>query len=179
MRLYRALLLSSFAALVGISGCASRDSGGRQAMLTASDQTFLENAAQGNQAEIQGSKMALDKSTSSDVRAFAQTMIKDHTAANEKLTALATRKGYNPPTAPSMMQATELKGLNLFSGNAFDKAYVDRIGIAAHEATIRQFETAAQSADDADIRAFAQGMLPALRHHLEMAQALNQRQKSQ
>lgn len=179
MKLYRAALLCSFAAFVGLAGCASRDNGSRQSMLSASDQTFLENAAQGNQAEIQGSKMALEKSNSAEVRAFAQTMIKDHTAANEKLMALATRKGYNAPTAPSMMQATELKGLNLFSGNAFDKAYVDRIGIAAHESTIKQFETAAQGANDPDIRAFAQGLLPSLRHHLEMAQLLNQRQKQQ
>ncbi|CAM3602344.1 DUF4142 domain-containing protein [Bordetella sputigena] len=179
MKLYRAVLLCSFVAVAGLAGCAMHDNGGRQTMLSSSDQTFLENAAQGNQAEIQGSQMALDKASSPEVRAFAQAMIKDHTAANQKLTALATRKGYNPPTAPSVLQATELKGLNLFSGNAFDKAYVDRIGVAAHEATIKQYETAAQSADDADIRSFAQSMLPALRHHLEMAQLLNQQQKSQ
>ncbi|ANN65104.1 DUF4142 domain-containing protein [Bordetella bronchialis] len=179
MNIQRAVLLCSFSAFIGLAGCASRHDDGSRSMLSSSDQTFLENAAQGNQAEIQGSRMALEKSNSQEVRSFAQAMIKDHTAANEKLSALASRKGYNIPTAPSMMQATELKGLNLFSGNAFDKAYVDRIGVAAHEATIKQYETAAQSADDADIRRFAQGMLPSLRHHLEMAQLLNQQQKSQ
>jgi putative membrane protein len=178
MKLYRTALLVSAAAFIGLAGCATRDQDG-STMLSSADQTFLENAAQGSYAEIQGSQMALDKSTSTDVRSFAQLMIKDHTAANQKLSALAKRKGYNPPTGPSVIQATELKTLGLLSGNTFDKTYVDRIGVAAHEATIRQFEKAASDANDSDIRTFARTMLPDLRHHLEMAQLLNQKQKSQ
>jgi putative membrane protein len=178
MKLYRAALLASFASLLGIAGCAMHRDGSSD-MLSMQDRTFLENAAQGSFAEIQGSQMALDKSTNADVRSFATAMVKDHTAANQKLTALAARKGYNPPTGPSVIQATELKALGLLSGNAFDKTYIDRIGVAAHEATIQQFETAATGADDPDVRSFARGLLPSLRHHLQMAQAINEKQKSQ
>ncbi|ARP86712.1 DUF4142 domain-containing protein [Bordetella genomosp. 9] len=178
MKLYRALISLSVVAFVGLAGCASRDEG-RSSMLSSTDQTFLEDATQGNYAEIQGSQMALDKNASADVQTFARQMIKDHTAANQRLAALAKRKGYNPPTGPSIVQATELKTLGLLSGNAFDKTYVDRIGVAAHEATIKMYEKAAQGADDADIRAFANALLPSLRHHLEMAQLLNQKQKAQ
>jgi putative membrane protein len=178
MKLFRAALLLSVAGLLGLAGCATRQDGSAD-MLSMQDRTFLENAAQGSFAEIQGSQLALEKSTNADVREFAQTMVKDHTAANQKLTALAGRKGYNPPTGPSVIQATELKGLGLLSGNTFDKAYVDRIGVAAHESTISQFEKASTGADDPDVRSFARNLLPSLRHHLQMAQALNEKQKSQ
>lgn len=123
--------------------------------------------------------MALEKTQSAEVKAFAQMMIKDHTAAGEQLSALAKKKGYVEPTEPSVLQKTELKALSVLSGGAFDKMYVDRLGIAAHESTISQFETAASGAQDSDVRAFAEKTLPTLRRHLEAAQSLNARQKTQ
>lgn len=177
MNRYRsALLLPLAAGLLALGACTSTQP---QANLSSADQTFLENAAQGNRAEIEGSQMALDKATSPEVRQFAQAMIQDHTTANQQLTRLATSKGYTVPTEPSLMQRTELKALSALSGNAFDKMYVDRIGVASHRATVEQFETAATGAQDPDVRAFAQKMLPSLRHHYQMAQTLNERQKAQ
>jgi len=178
MNAYRyALLLTLGASLVGLAGCTT--SRQESSTLSSADQTFLENAAQGSYAEIRGSELAQDKTRSADVKAFAAAMIRDHTAANQRLAALAARKGYTPPTEPSVMQRAEITTLRALSGNAFDKMYVDRIGVAAHKATIEQFETAAASAQDRDVRAFARKLLPTLRHHLEMAEALNQAQKSQ
>ncbi|QAA94129.1 hypothetical protein CKA81_10035 [Pollutimonas thiosulfatoxidans] len=177
MNRYRSTLLISLAAsMITLAGCSTPQA---NSPLSAADQTFLENAAQGNYAEIEGSRMAQEKATSQDVLDFAANMIREHTRASEKLSALAKRKSYVPPMEPSIVQRTELKSLSLLSGNAFNKMYVDRIGVAAHTATIQQFETAAANAQDPDVRDFAQDMLPSLRHHLEMAQALNQKQKAE
>jgi len=147
--------------------------------LAGADRTFLENATQGSYAEVEGSQLALEKTQSADVKEFAATMIKDHSAMIKELAELSKSKGYTPPDGPSVMQATELKALSALSGGAFDKMYVDRIGVASHEATIEQFEDATKEVQDADVKALAEKSLPKLRHHLEMAQALNEKQKSQ
>lgn len=139
--------------------------------LSSSDKSFLEDAAQGGYAEIEGSKKALQKSKNADVIAFANQMIKDHTAVGSELAALAKSKGYAPPTEPSLMQKGELKALDV-TDDSFDSMYARRIGVAAHESTVTLFQKAAQDAKDPDIKAFAQKTLPSLQGHLEMAKAL-------
>ena len=52
----------------------------------------MDDASAKGIAEIESSKLALQKSTSAEVRKFAQVMINDHTAANAELTAIARTK---------------------------------------------------------------------------------------
>jgi putative membrane protein len=154
---------------------AMQKDGAQKSALQGDDKDFVENAAQGGWAEIEGSKMAQAKATSPDVKQFAEQMIADHTKANQELAALAKQKGYTPPEEPSLMQRTELKALNLVSGDTFDKMYVSRIGVSAHEDTVELFEKTSKDAKDPDIKAFAAKTLPTLQHHLEMAKALQQK----
>ncbi|ARP92208.1 DUF305 domain-containing protein [Bordetella genomosp. 9] len=154
---------------------APRQDGAQRSALSGDDKDFLENAAQGGLAEVEGSKLAQSKSTNADIKQFAQQMIDDHTKANEELTALAKQKGYDAPTQPSIMQRTELKALSAVSGTTFDKMYASRIGVSAHEDTVKLFQKASTDAKDPDIKAFASKTLPTLQHHLEMAKALQQK----
>nr|MBF0683758.1 DUF4142 domain-containing protein [Pseudomonas sp.] len=151
----------------------------RQSSLAQEDQTFLENAIQGSYAEIEGSQLALDTTTSSDVKSFAQMMIEDHGKMLKEAQALAQKKGMTPPTGPSVMQRTEITALKALSGGAFDAMYVNRIGVASHEATVEMFEDASQEVQDPDVKALATKTLPKLREHLEMARSLNQKQEKQ
>src|SRR5690606_5955733 len=57
-----------------------------------SAQDFVEEASAKGIAEIEVGRLALEKSTSQEVKTFAQRMIDDHTKANEKLAALASEK---------------------------------------------------------------------------------------
>src|ERR1700733_4099324 len=57
--------------------------------LKPSDRTFAIIAAQGGMAEVQMGKMAADKATDPDVKAFGQRMVGDHTKANDQLKAVA------------------------------------------------------------------------------------------
>jgi len=154
-----------------MSGSPAKGSSATTTRLASADKSFLEDAAHGGYTEIAGSQMALDKSKNADVKAFATQMIKDHTAVGEELAALAKSKGYTPPTEPSLVQKGELKALNV-TDDSFDSMYARRIGVAAHENTIKLFEKAAKNAKDPDIKAFAQKTLPALQSHLDMAKAL-------
>jgi putative membrane protein len=62
--------------------------------------------------------------------------------------------------------------LSTADGSDFDRRYAESMGVDAHEDTIELFEKAAGSAEDADIKAFAQKTLPKLQQHLKMAREL-------
>ena len=149
----------------------------QQSTLAQEDEAFLENAIQGSYAEIEGSQLALEKTESQDVRQFAEMMIKDHGEMVKEASKLATDKGMTPPDGPSLMQTTEITALKALSGGAFDAMYVNRIGVASHEATVEMFEEASREAQDPDVKAMASKTLPKLREHLEMARTLNEKQE--
>lgn len=161
------------------SPAATSSQGPQESLLNQQDRGFMENAIQGSYAEIEGSQLALDKTASQEVRHFAEMMIKDHGDMVKKATKLATDKGLNPPDGPSVVQTTEITALRALTGGAFDAMYVNRIGVASHEATVEMFEEASQQAEDPDVKAMADKTLPKLREHLEMARALDAKQDRQ
>lgn len=148
---------------------------GQRSEIARGDRQFLEDAAQGGHAEIEGSKLAEQKSKNADVKAFAAQMIKAHMEVRDQLTKLASSKGYTPPTEPSMRQKVELKALGAISGEEFDKLYSRRIGVAAHESALRMFKEASQRAEDPEIKAFAAKHVPDFEAHLKMARDLNKK----
>jgi putative membrane protein len=56
-----------------------------------SDGDFVRDVALKNMAEIELSRMALDKTTNLDIKSFAQTMIDDHGAAGDKLRSVVSQ----------------------------------------------------------------------------------------
>ncbi len=140
--------------------------------LAASDQSFLNDAAQAGMAEIEGAMLAQKNAATGEVKRFAAQIITEHTKVNDELKALAATKGVKLPTAPSLLQKGELQALSLLDAK-FDESYVDRLGVAAHESTIALFQDAAVNSQDRDIKAFAERTLPSLQTHLKLAKALN------
>ena len=55
-----------------------------------SDDDFVHDVASKNIAEVELSRMALNKATSADIKTFAQKLIDDHGAAGEKLKSIAS-----------------------------------------------------------------------------------------
>ena len=66
--------------------------------LNQEDKTFVKEAGIGGIAEVELSKLA-QKSDNAEVKSFADRMIRDHTAANQELTAIATGLGVDMPKA--------------------------------------------------------------------------------
>src|SRR3954454_12051858 len=90
--------------------------------------------------DIDAGKLAAEKASSKEVKAFAETMVRDHTAVNAKATALAKKLGVTPEESPTSKGLkseadTTLAKLKGMSGAEFDKAYVDN-EVAYHEAVI-------------------------------------------
>jgi len=80
--------------------------------------------------DIKAAKQALEKSKDKSVRAFANDMVKDHTAVNDKALALVKKLNVTPEdndTSKGLVKNAEANRTELakLSGAAFDKAYVD------------------------------------------------------
>ncbi len=131
---------------------------------------FVEEVSAKGIAEVESAKLALQKSTSSDVKSFAQKMISDHNAANMKLAGIASRKNLDIADEAELTAKAKKFVLEQRDGESFDEAYANN-QVKAHEDTIELFKRAAMS-DDVEIAAFAKQTLPKLEQHLKMAKEL-------
>jgi putative membrane protein len=135
----------------------------------AADAMFVKKAADGGMAEVAIAKLAQEKGENADVKAFAATLEKDHSAANSDLTEIASTK---------KIALVESKGhgmvyakLEKLSGAAFDKAFVMAM-VDDHIKDVKAFEKVANGSGDSDIKAFAAKTLPTLKSHLQQVQDL-------
>jgi len=80
-------------------------------------------AADAGSTGIAASKLAQSKSSTAQVKTFADTMVTDHSKLVDDLKRLATSKGVPPSEQPSSKQQREISKLNGLSGVAFDKEY--------------------------------------------------------
>lgn len=135
------------------------------------DKSFLENAYQDGLAEVAMGQLALGKTASADVKAFAQHMVEDHGKANTDLKTLADSKKVAVASEPSLTAKTKAKMADAKSGADFDKSYAESM-VSAHKDAIKLFEKASQDAGDPEVKAFASKTLPTLKMHLTMAEQL-------
>lgn len=136
------------------------------------DRDFMKAAAEAGHAEVQGARLALSKSTSPEVKTYAQMLVDDHTRANTQLEQLAKSKGVKLPTEPSLMHKGKLQMLKMSKGADFDKRFAEEMGVEAHRKVIELFRDEVANGRDPQIKSFAQETLPKLEHHLELAQQL-------
>jgi putative membrane protein len=135
------------------------------------DASFYKDAAEGGMAEVEQGDLAQDKGQSQAVKDFGSMMVRDHSVANDKLKAIAARKGIDWPTAPSASETATKAKLVLLSGDTFDKSYI-RGMVKDHEDDIKAFEKEAQTGQDPDAKAFAVATLPTLREHLKKIRSI-------
>ncbi|AXE96392.1 DUF4142 domain-containing protein [Paraburkholderia sp. DD10] len=138
-------------------------------VLSPADQQFMQNAGQADATEIAASKMALKNSSDPKVKQFAQQMIDEHMRLSRSMAVLAAKKRL--PAAPAADSALVGK-LQTLKGKEFDQAYVEQIGLEAHQRAVDLFEQEGRSGTDAQLKAAAQHALPTIKHHLAMAQQL-------
>ncbi len=146
------------------------DKGAMAGGLSDKDANFIKDVASIGLMEVEAGKLANDRGASPKVKEFADAMVKDHSKNNDELRLVAENKGVTLPAAPEGKPKTELDALKTKRGADFDQAYADA-NVKGHEDAIARFEKAAKSSD-AQVRAFAERTLPTLKHHLEMAQAM-------
>jgi putative membrane protein len=137
--------------------------------LSPADQQFVLDASKADATEIAASKIALKNSNDPHVRKFAQQMITDHTKLSQGMATLVAKKGFKPTPAADSALVGKLQSLK---GKEFDQAYVEQIGVEAHQRAVDLFQQESQSGTDAQLKAAAAHALPTIKHHLAMAQQL-------
>jgi putative membrane protein len=139
--------------------------------ISAEDVEFLTKAIQAGVAEVQISELALEKSLNQQVREFAQRMVQDHTAANQRLLSLAEASGNPPPTQMDQKHQAMLQQMSQLSGEEFDRQYMQG-QVQEHQAAVKLFGSEATQ-PSGPVDALAGELLPALREHLQMAEEIS------
>ena len=135
------------------------------------DATFYKKAAEGGIFEVDTGNQAAKTSNNQQIKDFGSMLVTDHTAAGEKLKALAASKNISLPTTASVGQMGQKAKLDVLSGDTYDKSFINT-QIKAHEKTILLFKKEIASGQDADAKAFAAATLPTLRKHLKTARSI-------
>ena len=137
---------------------------------------FIKEAATSDLLEIEAAKIAQQKGNV-DEKKFAEQMITDHTKTSDEL------KGMLPADMKSAMPAElddssqkKLDKLRDTKPEDFASVY-DPMQVTAHKDAVSLFERYAKGGEDPKLKDWAGKTLPALQHHLEMAQALDKNRK--
>jgi putative membrane protein len=121
-------------------------------------------------AEVELGRLATERAASSDVKAFGQMMVSDHSKANDELKQIASAKGLALPTDLDAAHKSKVAKMEKLSGAEFDRAYMDEM-VADHKKDVAEFRKQSTSGKDSDLKAFAAKTLPTLEDHLKMAQS--------
>ncbi len=127
--------------------------------------------------DVEAAKQALKKSKNKDVRAFADDMVRDHTAVNKQALALVKKLKVKPednPTSQSLTKAAAAKRAELakLSGAAFDKAYVQN-EVAFHKTVNGALEsTLIPSANNSELKSLLETGLKIFQGHEQHAEHL-------
>jgi len=144
---------------------------GARKMMKSSDIAFAIHAAQGGLAEMKLGRLAAERGSSPDVKAFGQHMVDDHTQANERLKAVAHTEGMTLPTDVNGQQQAMYDRLSKLSGAEFDLSYVKGM-VVDHKEHVKEFGKEAERGTDEEIKAFASQTLPLLQDHLDRIQSI-------
>jgi putative membrane protein len=101
-------------------------------------------------------------------------MVTDHTKTSADLKGLVSSGKVKAelPTGLDSSHQSKLDKLKSANGKDFSSDF-DSIQVSAHKDAVSLFERYAKGGDNADLKDWAGKTLPALRHHLEMAQDLS------
>jgi putative membrane protein len=146
-----------------------------QAAAKPTDPQIAHIAYTAGQLDIEAAKEAVSKSTNKDVRAFAEDMVRDHTAVNDKALALVKKLNVTPEdndTSRALTkQAAEKRAeLSKLSGAEFDKAYIAN-EVAYHKTVNGALETTLiPSASNPELKSLLQTGLKIFQGHQQHAE---------
>jgi putative membrane protein len=132
--------------------------------------------------DIAAGKLALQKSKNQTVRAFAEEMVRDHTAVNDQALALVKKLGVTPKdngTSQALKKDADAKlaAYAKLDGAAFDKAYLDN-EVAYHRTVNGALRTTLiPSAKNAELKTLLQTGLKLFEQHQQHAEHVAQAAK--
>lgn len=137
---------------------------------------FIKEVAMSDMLEIEAAKIAQQKGNPAEQK-FAAQMLTDHTKTSTELKGLVS--GEMKAAIPASLDDASQKKLDkLRDAKPEDFAgQYDPMQVSAHKDAVSLFERYAKGGDDAKLKDWAGKTLPALQHHLEMAQDIDKNRK--
>jgi putative membrane protein len=137
---------------------------------------FIMEAAMSDMLEIESSKLAQQKGNATE-KTFAGQMIADHTKTSTELKSMVSGDMKTAiPTALDDASQKKLDKLRDAKPENFASEF-DPMQVSAHKDAVSLFERYAKGGEDSKLKDWAGKTLPALQHHLEMAQDMDKNRK--
>lgn len=134
---------------------------------------FVKQVAISDMFEIESSKLAEQKGSPA-AKTFASQMVTDHTKTSTELKGMVSggKVTAELPSGLDSSHQSKLDKLKEASGDDFNSQF-SSMQVTAHKDAVDLFERYSQGGDNAGLKDWAGKTLPALKHHLEMAQNLD------
>jgi putative membrane protein len=138
-------------------------------------QGFVNDMANAGLAEVQLGKLATERASDADVKAFGQMMVMDHSKANDELKQIASQVNIQlPPQTDQKHQAVSDK-LSKLKGAEFDREYMNAM-VEGHQEVLGKLRARVGAAQPSDaLTQWATKAIPTVQMHLERATELQQR----
>lgn len=110
------------------------------------DKDFVNDLVIAGMTEVELGKMASERSTNAEVKKFGQMMVDDHTAAGDKLKAVASQHNIPVPTALDDEHRDLRDKLAKLQGAEFDREYMNAM-VDGHETVVDKLESRIDKTD--------------------------------
>ena len=140
------------------------------------DADVLQKLHHTNQEEIKAGQLAQQKSSSSDVKQYGAMLVKDHTKADQDVTALASKinvdlkamKMHAEHPEKKQVHENKMDQLQKMTGKDFDRAFAQMM-VNGHREAIEMVKDARSTVQNAEVKSLLEQLLPTLQKHEDMA----------
>ncbi|HVG63969.1 MAG TPA: DUF4142 domain-containing protein [Hyalangium sp.] len=149
-------------------------------MVPADPKAQLERLHHINQTEIQLGRLAQQNAMSQDVKSYGETLVRDHTAADERLMSYAQQKGFRL-SEPKPMNDVErrvmdaerasMEKFRVLKGQPFDASFLAHM-VGDHDMALGKLMAAQQNVTDAGMTPLLQQLTQAVTQHRQQAYTL-------
>jgi putative membrane protein len=153
---------------------------------TGNTAAVLSQIHQANLTEIALGKLAEDKASTPEVRAYAEQLVQDHSSVDGTVVAMAQKKGTHlrDQTASSRRGRKGVQStvpfeheLTSASGSKFDQLFLKQAG-SDHQRLIQRLQQEREDANDDELEALIDKIVPILEQDRELAQILMKKEQA-
>jgi len=136
------------------------------------DRTFATKAASGGKEEVELGRLAAQQASNSDVKAFANRMVQDHSKAGDELMQITNKLGITLPAQDDPMFIQVKDKLSKLKAADFDRAYMSEM-VNGHTKVANDFESYLNNGTNTELKGWASKTLPTVRDHLQQAKDIS------
>jgi putative membrane protein len=147
--LMKQIYLAGSLAIFAITACTKHNENNN---VNAADQSFMNQIAVHNKAEIAAAQLALSKTNDASVKAFGQMMVASYSKADVELQKIAAEVHFQLDDA-AVSQRQVLPGLDALSGFSFDTAYMNN-EVKTHKNILSIYQMAFNEGNNASVKGY-------------------------